>query len=36
MPVVKETKMLPESLNRTWTRLRRAIRGLGSGRGAKR
>lgn len=38
MPVVGETKVLPESLTRTWTRLRRAIRGLksGSGRGARR
>ena len=28
MPVVGETKVLPESLTRTWSRLRRAIRGL--------
>ena len=28
MPVVGETKVLPESLTRTWTRLRRAIKGL--------
>jgi ATP adenylyltransferase len=26
MPVVGETKVLPESLARTWTRLRRAVR----------
>jgi len=26
MPVVGKTKVLPESLSRTWTRLRRAIR----------
>jgi ATP adenylyltransferase len=32
MPVVGETKVLPESLGRTWTRLRRAIRGLATGR----
>ena len=30
MPVVGETKVLPESLSRTWTRLRRALKGLGS------
>jgi len=36
MPVLGETKVLPESLAHTWTRLRRAIRGLGRGRGAKR
>lgn len=28
MPVVGATKVLPESLTRTWTRLRRAIKGL--------
>jgi ATP adenylyltransferase len=28
MPVVGATKVLPETLARTWTRLRRAIRGL--------
>jgi ATP adenylyltransferase len=28
MPVVGATKVLPETLTRTWTRLRRAIRGL--------
>ena len=28
MPVVGETKVLPESLTRTWSRLRRAIQGL--------
>ena len=28
MPVVGATKVLPESLARTWSRLRRAIRGL--------
>jgi ATP adenylyltransferase len=32
MPVVGETKVLPESLGRTWTRLRRAIRALPPGR----
>jgi len=32
MPVVGETKVLPESLTRTWSRLRRAIRGLRPGR----
>ena len=38
MPAVGETKVLPESLTRTWTRLRRAIRGLAARRprGAKR
>ncbi|MGH7731669.1 MAG: HIT family protein [Candidatus Eiseniibacteriota bacterium] len=40
MPVVGETKVLPESLTRTWSRLRRAIAGLtprrGGGRGARR
>ena len=44
MPVVGETKVLPESLSRTWSRLRRAILGMkppasgsnGSGRGARR
>ena len=30
MPVVAETKVLPESLDRTWSRLRRAMSGLGS------
>ena len=30
MTVVGETKVLPESLTRTWTRLRRALRSLGS------
>jgi ATP adenylyltransferase len=37
MPVIGATKVLPESLGRTWTRLRRAIRGrkTGSGRGAR-
>ena len=43
MPVVGETKVLPESLTRTWARLRRAIAGLaprrarraGRGRGAR-
>jgi ATP adenylyltransferase len=28
MPVIGETKVLPESLGRTWTRLRRALRAL--------
>lgn len=28
MPVLGATKVLPESLTRTWTRLRRAIKGL--------
>jgi ATP adenylyltransferase len=28
MPVLGETKVLPESLQRTWSRLRRAVRGL--------
>jgi ATP adenylyltransferase len=28
MPVVAETKVLPESLTRTWSRLRRALAGL--------
>jgi ATP adenylyltransferase len=32
MPVIGETKVLPESLGRTWTRLRRALRGPASGR----
>ncbi len=39
MPVVGETRVLPESLSRTWTRLRRAIRALGApapARGARR
>lgn len=38
MPVVGATKVLPESLARTWTRLRRAIRGLAprATRGARR
>lgn len=40
MPVVGGTKVLPESLTRTWTRLRRAIKGLAppprSSRGARR
>lgn len=40
MPVVGETKVLPESLARTWSRLRRAIKGLtplhGVGRDARR
>jgi ATP adenylyltransferase len=31
MPVIGETKVLPESLGQTWTRLRRALRGLGPG-----
>jgi ATP adenylyltransferase len=31
MPVVGETKVLPESLERTWSRLRRAVRGLDPG-----
>lgn len=37
MPVVGETKVLPESLGRTWTRLRRTLAGLKtrSGRGAR-
>lgn len=37
MPVLGATKVLPESLARTWTRLRRAIQGRksGSGRGAR-
>jgi hypothetical protein len=26
MPVIGETRVLPESLGRTWTRLRRALR----------
>ena len=30
MPVVGETKVLPESLDRTWSRLRRAVRDLDS------
>jgi ATP adenylyltransferase len=33
MPVVAETKVLPESLARTWARLRKALAGL-AGRGA--
>jgi len=41
MPVLGATKVLPESLTRTWTRLRRAIRSLTgltprTGRGARR
>jgi ATP adenylyltransferase len=28
MPVIGDTRVLPESLARTWTRLRRALRGL--------
>jgi ATP adenylyltransferase len=40
MPVVGETRVLPESLTRTWARLRRAIKGLARplqvGRGARR
>ena len=43
MPVIGETRVLPESLGQTWTRLRRAIRGLkrsaprtGGRRGARR
>jgi len=40
MPVVGGTKVLPESLTRTWARLRRAIKGLTPpvqvGRGARR
>lgn len=38
MPVLGETKVLPESLSRTWTRLGRALRGLTArrGRGARR
>jgi ATP adenylyltransferase len=38
MPIVGGTKVLPESLARTWWRLRRTIRGTGSGRarGARR
>ena len=28
MPVIGETRVLPESLSRTWTRLRRALRAL--------
>lgn len=38
MPVVGETKVLPESLTRTWSRLRGAIRAMesGAGRGARR
>ena len=33
MPVLGATKVLPESLTRTWTRLRRAIKVLASGTG---
>ena len=33
MPVVAETKVLPESLSRTWSRLRKAMAGLGPGAG---
>lgn len=36
MPVLGETKVLPESLDQTWHRLRSAIRGLGSARRARR
>jgi ATP adenylyltransferase len=39
MPVVADTKVLPESLGRTWTRLSRAVRSLESarsGRGGRR
>ncbi len=38
MPVLGETKVLPESLARTWTRLRRRLAGLAPrpGRGARR
>jgi ATP adenylyltransferase len=35
MPVVGETKVLPESLSRTWSRLRAAIRGAGANRGRR-
>jgi ATP adenylyltransferase len=31
MPVVGETKVLPESLDRTWSRLRKAVRALEAG-----
>ena len=36
MATVGETRVLPESLARTWARLRRAIRSLESGAGARR
>lgn len=36
MPVIGETKVLPESLSRTWRRLRTAIAALDAGRGGKR
>jgi len=37
MPVIGETRVLPESLDRTWQRLRRALRALkGARRGARR
>lgn len=35
MPVVAETKVLPESLGRTWARLTRAVRALESARGGR-
>jgi len=36
MPVLGATKVLPESLARTWTRLRKAVRASGVKRGARR
>ena len=36
MPVTGGTKVLPETLDRTWMRLRSALRGLGSGRRSRR
>jgi ATP adenylyltransferase len=35
MPVVGETKVLPEALGRTWSRLRRALRRIGGADGAR-
>ena len=36
MPVIGETKVLPEALGRTWSRLRAAVRGLEGASGGKR
>ena len=36
MPVVAETKVLPESLGRTWSRLRKALAALGEREGGAR
>jgi ATP adenylyltransferase len=33
MPTVAETKVLPESLGKTWSRLKRAVRGIERGGG---